>query len=388
MLSLNQPFIFFDDARQSDAAAGRYYHDLQGEICLKTAQDVHKLQDNMRRALANGYHVAGYLSYEAGLLLEERTAKLLRDDYNQSLGWFGIFTGYDEVADMSAILPDDVMNIEDMQLGQLEPEITQDEYTDMFQHIQAYIRQGDIYQANLTFRCTAEFTGNPLSLYASLRSHALAGYGGIMHGGGQTILSFSPELFFTLKDRQMTARPMKGTAKVIADPVVNAKVLERLKSDTKQRAENLMIVDLLRNDVSKICEPSSVHVPSLFHLESYPTVHQMTSTVVGTLQENMDATDILTHIFPCGSITGAPKIRAIEIIDEIEKSSRNIYCGSMGWMEPSGDAAYNVAIRSLSMQHGSSQFSMGLGSGIVADSNAVDEWAECLDKGAFIRGSL
>ncbi len=379
MLSLERPFILFDDARASGAAHGRYYHDLHEEISLNCAADIYAMQGKLRDALERGYHVAGYLSYEAGLLLEKRTAVLAgRSDF----GWFGIFNSYDSVKDIMPLLP----SAQNVSWQKLVPEISQSEYIDMFDSIQKYIEQGDIYQANLTFRCCAKFAGPPLSLYAALRAKAAAGYGGIINGGGIQLLSYSPELFFTLKDRKITARPMKGTAKVWADQDDNLAAIAALCSDPKQRAENLMIVDLLRNDLSKICMPSSVKVPQLFHVESYPTVHQMTSTVNATLSDDKDALDILMHIFPCGSITGAPKIRAMEIIDEIENSPRNAYCGSMGWIEPNGDAAFNVAIRSLSMQHGDDRFTMGLGSGIVSDSNAADEWAECLTKAAFIAG--
>ncbi len=377
MLSLERPFIIFDDARASGAAHGRHYHDLREEISLKNADDIYAMPSKLRDALSQGYHVAGYLSYEAGLLLEQRTAALAGGG---DFGWFGIFNSYDSIDDIVPILP----SAQNVTWQELVPEISQSEYMDMFDVIQNYIQQGDIYQANLTFRCSAKFDGNALSLYAALRDKAAAGYGGIINGGGIALLSYSPELFFTLKNGQITARPMKGTAKVRADENDNLAAIESLRSDPKQRAENLMIVDLLRNDLSKICLPSSVEVPKLFHVESYPTVHQMTSTVRGILSDDKDALDILMHIFPCGSITGAPKIRAMEIIDEIENSPRNAYCGSMGWIDPNGDAAFNVAIRSLSMQHGDDRFTMGLGSGIVSDSNAADEWAECLTKAAFI----
>lgn len=383
MLSLDRPFVLFDDARQFGAANGRYYHNLHGQLLLHTAHDVHAMLDILRAALAEGLHVAGYLSYEAGLILEGKTAHLFNgENFNDGalLGWFGFFLGYNEISQMDPLLSVS----DDFNLGALIPEIGRDEYQSMFDAIQDYILSGDIYQANLTFRCSAEFSGNPLSLYAALRGHASAGYGGILNGGNFHILSFSPELFFTLKNGQITARPMKGTATVLHNAVDDAAAIDALRNDPKQRAENLMIVDLLRNDLSKICKPFSVKVPKLFHVETYPTVHQMTSTVTGILYDDHDAVDILAQIFPCGSITGAPKIRSMEIIDQCEKSPRGPYCGSMGWIDPNGDAAFNVAIRSLSMQHGDDRFLMGLGSGIVADSNASDEWAECLAKGAFI----
>lgn len=377
MISLDQPFVFFDDARPAGASKNRYYHELRDQISLRSVSDVRALPDKLRTALHNGYHVAGYLSYEAGLLLEDRTAKLL-DDYSD-LGWFGIFDGYDEHVQLPTSIYDPKVKI--------TPQISQQQYRAAFEKIQQYIRSGDIYQANLTFRCDGQFYGDAINLYHHLRRKSAAGYGGICNAPNERILSFSPELFFTLKNGNVTARPMKGTAKVSADYERDEAIKNALKHDPKQRAENLMIVDLLRNDLSKICAPYSVKVPSLFHVESYPTVHQMTSTVTGMLQRHYDAIDVLMQIFPCGSITGAPKIRSMEIINAIEHSRRGPYCGSMGWIDPNGDAAYNVAIRSLSMQHGGDQFLFGLGSGIVADSNVDDEWTECLAKGAFINGS-
>ena len=376
MLSLDQPFVIFDDARQN-GGKGRTYHKLRDQIFLRKAEDIYTLPDRLRTALRSGLHVAGYLSYEAGLLLEERTAHLLGD--YEALGWFGLFDGYDD----EAILPSTIFAPK----IKITPQISQDQYREAFEQIQDYIRSGDIYQANLTFRCDGNFTGDILNLYSHLRARARAGYGGIINNSHEQILSFSPELFFTLKNGKVTARPMKGTSAILPNEVQDDAAKMALQNDPKQRAENLMIVDLLRNDLSKICDPSSVAVPSLFHVESYPTVHQMTSTVVGKLQKTYDAIDVLMQIFPCGSITGAPKIRAMEIIDNIEHHPRGAYCGSMGWMDPNGDAAYNVAIRTLSMQHGCDQFSFGLGSGIVADSNVDDEWAECLAKGAFISGA-
>ena len=376
MLSLDQPFVIFDDARQN-GSTGRTYHKLRDQIFLKKAEDIYTLPDRLRAALNDGLHVAGYLSYEAGLLLEQRTAHLLSN--NEALGWFGLFDGYDAEAVVPSMHSDPQIKT--------APKISQKQYYAAFKQIQDYIRNGDIYQANLTFCCDGEFTGDIFNLYSHLRARALAGYGGIINSCDQQILSFSPELFFTLKDGVVTARPMKGTSSILPDKAQNDAAKITLQNDPKQRAENLMIVDLLRNDLSKICDPSSVAVPSLFHIESYPTVHQMTSTITGKLQKPYDAIDVLMQIFPCGSITGAPKIRAMEIIDSVEHHIRGAYCGSMGWIDPNGNAAFNVAIRTLSMQHDSQQFSFGLGSGVVADSNIDDEWAECLAKGAFISGT-
>ena len=275
-------------------------------------------------------------------------------------------------------------------LSALRPGISRADYAKSFAAVQEFIAAGDIYQANLTFPLSADYTGDPLALYAALRPRAAAGYGGVIWTGEQHYLSFSPELFFALKDRRVTTKPMKGTAERRTDPAADAIEVETLRTDPKQRAENLMIVDLLRNDLSRVCEAGSVAVPELFHVESYPTVHQMTSTVTGLLPEGSDAVDVIKAMFPCGSITGAPKIRAMQIIGEVETAPRGIYCGSIGRIDANGDAAFNVAIRTFTLceaiKHGSlGQITLGLGSGIVADSGEAAEWAECLAKGDFAK---
>ena len=219
--------------------------------------------------------------------------------------------------------------------------------------------------------------GHPLALYAAIRPRARAGWGGIVFTGEHWLLSFSPELFFTLEAGRVTARPMKGTAPAGSDP-------EALRGDPKQRAENLMIVDLLRNDLSRLSKPGTVKVPALFEVETYPTVLQMTSTVTGELEDGRGAVDLLETIFPCGSVTGAPKIRAMEIIAALEREQRGPYTGSIGRLAPDGEAAFNVAIRTLVLRGGESVARLGLGSGIVADSVAADEWRECLAKGEFV----
>ena len=247
-----------------------------------------------------------------------------------------------------------------------------------------YIRAGDIYQANLTFPASVALPGDPLAAYAAIRPHAAAGYGALVRHDGRHILSFSPESFFSLAAGRIETRPMKGTARRLADPVADAEAIAALAADPKQRAENLMIVDLLRNDISRVTQPGSVRVPALFRVESYPTIHQMISIVEGRLREGLGPIDVLRALFPCGSITGAPKVRAMEVIREVEQAGRGVYTGSIGHIAPDGAAQFNVAIRTISLEMGQRQGRLGLGSGVVADSQADAEWQECLDKARFI----
>tara|TARA_R100001244_G_scaffold39766_14_gene36127 strand:- start:23747 stop:25594 length:1848 start_codon:yes stop_codon:yes gene_type:complete len=392
MFSADRPFILLDDARASGAAPARLYRDPVAVIRADRVEELEACLEQVAAARAEGLHAAGYLSYEAGLALEARLADRLPERQPAPLLWFGLFRDYESLSPEQ--LADRLPSGDGAWLGGLRPTISREAYDHAFQKVQNYILSGDIYQANLTFRAEMDFSGHPLALFAAIRGRAQAGYGGVVFDGENWMLSFSPELFFALKDRRITARPMKGTAARVADPAADAAVQAQLHSDPKQRAENLMIVDLLRNDLSRVAGRGSVAVPELFHVESYPTIHQMTSTVTAQLQDGLDAVDIIRRIFPCGSITGAPKIRAMEIIDELERAPdgsglRGIYCGSIGRIDPNGDAAFNVAIRTFFIPPrtgvGKETLSIGLGSGIVADSNGDDEWRECLAKGRFAK---
>ncbi|WP_367947215.1 chorismate-binding protein [Sphingopyxis sp. BSNA05] len=318
MFGGKSPFVLLDDARPSGGAPARLYSDPVEIIRADKMEDLEACFAALSRARRAGKHVAGYLSYEAGLALEARLRGKMPDNLPAPLAWFGIFKDYKELSPdaVARALPDR----NGAWLGRLKPSISRDAYEAAFEKVQNYINNGDIYQANLTFRAEMDFSGHPLPLYAAIRDRAQAGYGGVVFDGSNWMLSFSPELFFALKDGRITAKPMKGTAARLADPTADAAVQDHLQSDPKQRAENLMIVDLLRNDLSRVAQRGSVAVPELFHIESYPTIHQMTSTVTAQLQDGLDAVDIIRQIFPCGSITGAPKIRAMEIIDELESA--------------------------------------------------------------------
>ncbi len=372
-MSFAPPFVLLDDARTTGAAPARLYTDPVEIVTTRRADEVTTALEALRTATRGGLHAAGYLAYEAGAALEPKLAGLPSGD--APLLWFGLFRGYREIApaEVAAMLPDAAGGW----LGAPVPDVTQRDYEAQLAQVKALIEAGDIYQANLTFRATVATAGHPLALYAGLRARSANPYGAVVATGKQWLLSLSPELFFALHGGKVTTRPMKGTAPPDADPAL-------LSADPKQRAENLMIVDLLRNDLSRVAATGSVAVPELFRVERYPTVQQMTSTVTAQLAEGRDAVDVIAALFPCGSITGAPKIRAMQAIGEIEARLRGVYTGAIGRLDPDGDAAFNVAIRTLVLDEGDSTARLGLGSGIVADSGAASEWRECLAKGAFV----
>lgn len=381
------PFVLLDDARAEGAVAARLFTDPVETIVAPAAADVPALLDALAAAGRRGLHAAGYLAYEAGQGLASawRAPVGAAAGDGAPLGWFALFARMERIETdaVAARLPDPAS----AWIGGVAPRIAREDYQAAVEAALALIRAGDIYQANLTFRADVPVLGNPLAAYARLRRTARAGYGGFVWTGEQAIASLSPELFFALRGGQVMARPMKGTAARRTDAAEDACAARDLAADSKQRAENLMIVDLIRNDLSRVAVPGSVVVPDLFRVESFPTIHQLVSDVAARLPDGVGAVDVLRAAFPCGSITGAPKIRAMEIIDMLEQDARGLYTGSIGFIEPGGDAAFNVAIRTLVFPQGEGGppcATLGLGSGIVADSRAAEEWRECLAKGEFV----
>ncbi len=263
----------------------------------------------------------------------------------------------------------------------LSPELSEDAYIIKAQRVLDYIGAGDCYQVNLSFPMTGEYFGHPLALYARLRETQPVRHGALICDGEEWLLSRSPELFFERTGQTLTCRPMKGTAPRGETPEEDAMNADALQDSEKNRAENLMIVDLIRNDLGRLAKPGDVHVRSLFELEKYATVFQLTSTVEAA-PISASLGEIFRALFPCGSVTGAPKVRAMQIIDELEAHTRGPYCGAIGWVAPDGDCSFNVPIRTLRLQ-GAHKCRMDVGSGIVADSEPATEYDECLTKARF-----
>ncbi|MBS0477654.1 MAG: aminodeoxychorismate synthase component I [Proteobacteria bacterium] len=387
---MTRPFILLDDARPDGASAARLYEAPVEVVIARRADEVGPALARLEALHSAGHHLAGTIAYEAGLALEGRLTPLAaaRTGAQGPLLWFGAFAGYttiavDQVPGWLAARAEGTASI-----GPLEPQLSPGGYARAFAAMEQAIAAGDIYQANLTFRLAGSYRGDPLALYAALRPAAGAGYGGVLFDGSHWLLSLSPELFFALKDGAARVKPMKGTRPRgrIADE--DALLREELAHSVKDRAENLMIVDLMRNDLSRVAEAGSVKVDRPFAVESYPTVHQMVTTVTASLRPGRGPSDVLRALFPCGSITGAPKIRAMELIAENERDARGAYCGAIGRIDPSGDSAFNVAIRTLRLtpeENHRGRAVLGVGSAIVADSECLPEWRECLIKGEFVR---
>ena len=395
---MTEPFILLDDARPDGASPARLYRQPAEIVIARRPDEVDAALQRIDGLARQGFDMAGYLAYEAGLALEPRLAPLAeaRSGAAGPLVWFGAFKGHEMIA------PGQVPGWLERHargprgtIGPDSPEISPGGYAHAFAAMQEAISAGDIYQANLTFPLAGAWSGDPLALYAAIRPSAGAGYGGIVFDGSHWLLSFSPELFFALKEGAATVKPMKGTRPRGRDAAEDAALGAELAASIKDRAENLMIVDLMRNDLSRVAQAGSVKVDQAFAVETYPTVHQMVTTVRARLQPGKGAVDMIRALFPCGSITGAPKIRAMELINAVERDARGPYCGSIGRIDAirpdgTGDAAFNVAIRTLRLtpgENGRGKAVLGVGSAIVADSDWLPEWRECLVKGGFVRQS-
>jgi para-aminobenzoate synthetase / 4-amino-4-deoxychorismate lyase len=319
------------------------------------------------------------IRYELGYLLEPRSAPRHWAPAGQPLARFWLFssctpmTGAAAAAWLDAHRPGLPAGI-----GGVQPATAEKDYLAAVDRIKQLIFDGDCYQVNLTFPLQFEFFGAPLDLYAQLRARQPVRYGAYVGTATDGIVSLSPELFIERQGDRLLTRPMKGTAPPAAQP-------QALLDSRKDRAENLMIVDLLRNDLGRVAENGSVRVEKLFAIEDYPTVRQMVSEISAAVPGRSFG-DLLRALFPCGSITGAPKIRAMQIIGELEAQPRGLYTGTLGWLAPNGDCRLNVAIRTLELE-ADRRGRMGVGSGIVADSQALSEYQECLLKSTFLTGA-
>jgi para-aminobenzoate synthetase/4-amino-4-deoxychorismate lyase len=398
------PFLLLDDARGGCAAPSRLYRD---PVEIVVARRPEQVRPALARIGATPGLWAGIIGYEAGLALEPRLMPRAagRTGAAGPLVWFARF---DQMTQMTGDEVDDWLAREsagDGRLGPMDPLLSTGGYARAFAGVHDAIAAGDTYQVNLTFPLGGTWHGDPLAIFRKLRRDARAGYGAVLWDGSHWTLSASPELFVEVTGSAATVRPMKGTAPRGRTSEEDAAARDRLINSVKDRAENLMIVDLMRNDLSQLAVPGSVRVEAPFAIESYPTVHQMVTTVHAQLASGKTAVDLMPAIFPCGSVTGAPKIRAMELIDTHERDARGGYCGAIGYIDcatefknagikneavESGRAVFNVAIRTIRLAPDypgadGGRATMGVGSAVVADSAMIDEWRECLIKGSFLR---
>ena len=381
------PFALFDDSLSPpEQARSLLLHGLEDTIVCSDARDVAVSLARIDAAAAAGRWISVAADYELGYWLEP---KALGAAYRSTrpLLYAHVFqraenlTGEEVVELLAAHQAGLQARQRTCGIADLRPMVDETAYLASIRKILAYIAEGDCYQGNFTFPLSFRHYGDPLALYAKLRSAQPVRHGAYLQLPERTLLSLSPELFLERRGDRLTARPMKGTAPRGPDPQTDADLRDQLAASEKNRAENLMIVDLIRNDLGRLARIGSVRVERLFSLEAYRTVWQMTSTISAEAPSRSLA-EIFRALFPCGSVTGAPKVRAMRIIAELEPSPRGLYTGALGYVLPGGDFSFNVPIRTLILNRDGTG-SMGIGSGIVADSEPADELAECLLKAKF-----
>jgi para-aminobenzoate synthetase/4-amino-4-deoxychorismate lyase len=351
-----------------------------------SAQELIALLEDVEGAAQDGFYAAGRIGYEAAYALHDMPSAASP----RPLACFGLyreplrFDHHSGVASGQAlsssyaresISAKAILSLPHMGLDR-------ERYASKFEAVQRFLAAGDTYQVNLTTHVDADLLGSPLALYEALIDAQPVDFAAILNFDDSLTLSFSPELFFRIEGACILTRPMKGTAPRGETSLEDARQSAWLASDEKNHAEHVMIVDLLRNDLGRICESGSVRADDLFRIEPYPTLFQMTSTVSGALRSDVRFSEIIRALFPSGSVTGAPKRRTMEIIRDLEDSPRGVYTGAIGFVSPAGDACFSVPIRTLDVK--GQRVSMGVGGGVVADSTAVAEYDECLLKASFL----
>lgn len=388
--------VLLHSSRPGESRYSRLFTSPLQIIEVHSLDQIPALFSAIEHAIHQGHFVAGYFTYECAEYFEPAAVLPPRRD-SDLLAWFGIYEkahtfdhdlgafdcdplptpAVEPVSDAPVSAPPATLNFG----------LDEHPFSRCIHQIHEWIRAGDVYQLNFTFPLHAQFSESASALYARLAAAQPVDYGAFLHTRpGHHILSFSPELFFHIDDqRRITTRPMKGTAARGRNNSEDFVIAEALASDPKNRAENVMIVDLIRNDLGRICTFGSVKVENLFQVARYPSLWQMTSSISGNLREDVGYEQIFRSLFPCGSVTGAPKVRAMQLLAQIEQQPRGVYTGAIGYFSPR-ETAFNVAIRTLEVENGTAIG--GVGSGIVIDSDPAAEYRECLLKAEFLIRSV
>lgn len=365
--------VRFDDAFTGPAAAFRFTGFVRA-VEARHPEEVRDVLATVEEATTAGLWAAGWVSYEAAPAFDPALVVRAPGPPEPPLAWFGLFEDWEEAPPLPR---------RPYRVGTWEPSVPRETYEAAVERIREQIRAGETYQVNHTFRLTADFEGDDRSFYADLVESQRAAHCAFLDTGRWRVLSASPELFLSLEDGVLTTRPMKGTAPRGRSAQEDRARADALLASAKERAENAMIVDLLRNDMGRISEPGSVHVDELFRTERYETVWQLTSTIRSRIAPETSLLRLFGALFPSGSVTGAPKVRSMQITAQLEDSPRGVYTGAIGWIAPAGERermAFNVAIRTVEHDAEAGRVRFGVGSGITHDSVAAREYEECLTK--------
>lgn len=355
----------------------------EDELVFNVGDDVVDFFNKIEEYRVQGKYLAGYFTYEFGFFLESAFKDIVKEScFDEPLVWLGVFS--------KTLVPKkertENISINNLSFNKLIPSLNYSNYLSAFSKIKEELLAGNSYQINFTFKEKFKVNVSSYELYKKLCKHQPTAYNAYIKDGRKTILSFSPELFFHRKGNEILVKPMKGTRTRGQNKAEDNALRNELAVHKKDRAENVMIVDLLRNDLGRISTKGSVTAKSLFDIEEHSTVFQMTSSISSQLKKGVKWLDIFKSLFPCGSVTGAPKISSMKIIKDLEEGSRGVYCGAIGYIGPNNDACFNVAIRTIEVKDKIAV--MGIGSGVVVDSEPENEYQECLDKAKFLRGIM
>ena len=344
------------------------------EVVATEAGQVQAALAAVERAVEQGLHAAGFICYEAATGLDQALQTAAPGEL--PLVYFGLFATKESLIAWE--------EGGDYVLGAWRPSVDQAAYEADIECIRNHIAAGETYQVNYTLRLRSEFSGDPRGLYCNMCRAQQAAYCAYIDLGRHVLLSASPELFFRIQGKRCTTRPMKGTRPRGRWSAEDRQLAKELRQSAKDRAENVMVTDLLRNDLGRISQVGSVEVARLWETERYPTLWQLTSTIESNLRAGVGLTELATALFPCGSITGAPKVQTMEIIAKLEREPRGIYTGCIGYISPGGEACFNVAIRTAHLDREKGQLEFGVGGGITWGSSAAGEYAECLVKAQIL----
>lgn len=372
----NSPYLLFEFKDDHQDSVPLVFQNPIHILSTDDTKEVETVFDQADAMLEQGYFVAGYVSYEAASAFD--SALTVHDSPDWPLVWFGVF----HPPEAQEQEEDGESGTYDVSSWEMKGDF--ESYQKGIKEVKVGIERGDTYQVNFTTRLKATFSGDDFALYKKLVRNQQSSYSAYLNMGERRILSASPELFFRIDGQTLKTKPMKGTAKRGRYSQEDEMQKQQLQVSDKERSENLMIVDLLRNDLGRIALPGTVRVPKLFEVETYPTVHQMTSTIEASLPENYTMFELFRALFPCGSITGAPKVRTMEYIQRLEDSPREVYCGAIGYMTPKKEAVFNVPIRTVMIDKQKSQAVYGSGGGVTWDSTSRGEFDELHTKARLL----
>jgi para-aminobenzoate synthetase/4-amino-4-deoxychorismate lyase len=387
IISGSDIYALLEDSKSSPSESRNLlFTDPKETIIARSEAEIEAALIKIDKAKNKGLYLCGYVAYEAAYyFIDKKIDRRFANHSEQPLLHFIAFKSVTTLdrktidAAFAEILIDKegLLCVHDFKLN-----VSKNKYLDAIKKIKRYIIAGDTYQINYTIKYTFKLLGNVKALYGALRKTQPVEFGALLNFPDLKIVSLSPELFVRKKGNTLISKPMKGTAKRGLNKKEDQFIVDFLKNDPKTLSENVMIVDLIRNDFGRICKTGSVVVKNLFEVQTFKTIHQMISTVKGKLKSNISLSDLFHGLFPCGSITGAPKIRTMEIINELENEARGIYTGAIGYIFPNNDLYFNVPIRTIVIDK--KQCEMGIGSGIIYESNAKAEFEECLLKADFL----